>query len=69
MRIINARLRKQTSLFTVEMNDGVFTYITEQSEKIQSQYPSDQDADGKLLSVPFVEPHIHLDAALTAGER
>jgi cytosine deaminase len=26
------------------------------------------DAAGKLLCAPFVEPHIHLDAALTAGE-
>ena len=26
------------------------------------------DAGGKLLCAPFVEPHIHLDAALTAGE-
>ena len=26
------------------------------------------DADGNLVSPPFVEPHIHLDAAMTAGE-
>jgi len=25
-------------------------------------------ADGALLSTPFVEPHVHLDSALTAGE-
>ncbi|MEO6826196.1 MAG: cytosine deaminase [Microbacteriaceae bacterium] len=25
-------------------------------------------ADGALLSAPFVEPHVHLDATLTAGE-
>lgn len=68
MRVINARLRKQTSLFTIEMNDGVFTGINEQVGEIQAQYPSDINVDGKLLSAPFVEPHIHLDAALTAGE-
>ncbi|GGT16903.1 MULTISPECIES: cytosine deaminase [Streptomyces] len=28
----------------------------------------DVDADGGLLSAPFVEPHIHLDTALTAGD-
>nr|WP_306439612.1 amidohydrolase family protein [Streptomyces sp. BR123] len=26
------------------------------------------DADGGLLTAPFVEPHIHLDTALTAGD-
>lgn len=26
------------------------------------------DAGGSLVSAPFVEPHVHLDAALTAGE-
>lgn len=26
------------------------------------------DADGALLSPPFVEPHVHLDTALTAGQ-
>lgn len=26
------------------------------------------DADGALISAPFVEPHVHLDATLTAGE-
>jgi cytosine deaminase len=26
------------------------------------------DADGRLLTPPYVEPHVHLDSALTAGE-
>jgi cytosine/creatinine deaminase len=26
------------------------------------------DADGRLLAAPYVEPHVHLDSALTAGE-
>ncbi|WP_371261616.1 hypothetical protein [Alkalibacterium sp. 20] len=25
------------------------------------------DVEGKLVSAPFVEPHIHLDTTLTAG--
>ena len=30
--------------------------------------PNEIDAEGKLISPPFVESHIHLDSALTAGQ-
>ncbi|GGC05081.1 hypothetical protein GCM10011352_34060 [Marinobacterium zhoushanense] len=67
MQIINARLRQQASLFTVEIDNGAFSAIHEQQTELETK-GEQIDADGKLLCAPFVEPHIHLDAALTAGE-
>lgn len=67
MNIINARLRHQASLYNITVNDGVFTSISEQADTLTAQ-GDDIDAQGKLVCAPFVEPHIHLDAALTAGE-
>ncbi|RVU83558.1 cytosine deaminase [Leucothrix sargassi] len=67
MKIINARLRGKPSLYTVTCDDGRFTDISEQSETVTAP-DADIDAAGNLLCAPFVEPHIHLDAVLTAGE-
>ncbi|KEA64697.1 Cytosine deaminase [Marinobacterium lacunae] len=67
MKIINARLRQKAALHTLEIDNGVFSAITEQSAEL-SAGNGQIDAAGKLLCAPFVEPHIHLDAALTAGE-
>ncbi|MBV1786871.1 cytosine deaminase [Marinobacterium sp. D7] len=67
MQIINARLRHQSALHTLEISNGLFASITEQNMELDAQ-GKQLDAGGKLLCAPFVEPHIHLDAALTAGE-
>ena len=69
MKIINARLRQQTGLFSVEYEHGRFTAITPQESKLAFE-PNEQliDADENLLMTPLVEPHIHLDYVLTAGE-
>ena len=66
MKIINARLRHQNALYTVECKDGLFSEITQQRGLIEQE--CDIDAKQKLLCAPFVEPHIHLDAVMTAGE-
>ncbi|WP_067220760.1 cytosine deaminase [Marinomonas gallaica] len=66
MKIINARLRHQDTLFTLECEHGVFKSITPQTSVISE--PCDIDAQQKLVCAPFIEPHIHLDAVLTAGE-
>ena len=66
MKIINARLRHSDALFTIECDQGVFTHIQQQEQPLQTT--CDLDAKQKLLCAPFVEPHIHLDAVLTAGE-
>ncbi|PPC78627.1 cytosine deaminase [Pokkaliibacter plantistimulans] len=67
MKIVNARLRHRSELFTLSMDNGVFTAI-EVQPAVVSAATTDIDADGNLACAPFVEPHIHLDAALTAGE-
>lgn len=68
--IVNARLRGRDGLFTVRWADGVFSAIEPQAAPVPSPVSDSEalDAHGKLLIPPLVEPHIHLDAALTAGE-
>ncbi|GGW26460.1 cytosine deaminase [Vreelandella hamiltonii] len=67
MQIINARLRQRPGLYRLDIENGVFTAITAQDAP-QTAGEGQRDAGGKLLCAPFIEPHIHLDAALTAGE-
>ncbi|WP_413284248.1 cytosine deaminase [Vibrio sp. MA40-2] len=66
MKIINARMRHQPCLYTIECINGYFTQITQQQGV--SEEPCDIDAQQQLICAPLVEPHIHLDAVLTAGE-
>lgn len=72
-QIINARLRGRTGLFSIQWANGLITAIEPQgpapsSTKFDSTADGVLDAGGMLVIPPFVEPHIHLDAALTAGE-
>ncbi|SER44938.1 cytosine deaminase [Vreelandella subterranea] len=71
MQIINARLRQRPELYRIEVENGNFTSITAQDAPQtagEGPAPEQIDAGGKLLCAPFIEPHIHLDAALTAGD-
>ncbi|MEL0166592.1 MAG: cytosine deaminase [Pseudomonadaceae bacterium] len=65
--IINARLPGQSGLHRVDINAGRFSQISAQAETLTAT-DGELDAAGNLLLPPFVEPHIHLDAALTAGQ-
>ncbi len=67
MKIVNARLRKKEGLFSLELTAGRIAAITAQPDSIACA-PGELDAAGNLVTAPFVEPHIHLDATLTAGE-
>lgn len=67
MQIVNARLRQRPELYRLEIEDGMFTAITAQDAP-QAATEGQIDAGAKLICAPFIEPHIHLDAALTAGE-
>ncbi|ANQ16955.1 cytosine deaminase [Vibrio natriegens] len=67
MIIINASLRGKTGYYSLECEGGKFKVITAQNGVIYDGQ-ADIDAKGNLLCAPFVEPHIHLDAVLTAGE-
>lgn len=65
MLIKRAKLRGNTNLWDLVVKDGVITQIGKDLN------PTEQpviDAAGQLLLPPFVEPHVHLDTALTAGE-
>jgi len=67
MNIINATLRKTSGLFTVSCEGERISAITPQAGSIVAA-SGDIDARGQLLMAPMVEPHIHLDATLTAGD-
>ncbi|PLR30374.1 cytosine deaminase [Chimaeribacter californicus] len=67
MKLINAQLRHRNGLFTLCADQGVLTAIDAQHGALPPA-PEALDAAGQLVIPPLVEPHIHLDAALTAGE-
>ncbi|MBG9452077.1 cytosine deaminase [Cytobacillus firmus] len=65
MIIKNAKLRGREGLWNIAIQDGKIHSISqEEAEGGQETL----DAVGSLVSAPFIEPHIHLDTTLTAGE-
>jgi len=72
-KVINARLRGTTELFSLTIKDKCFTSINQQDTVLHATNQDGLqrgilDAQSQLVCAPFIEPHIHLDAALTAGE-
>ncbi|MCU1616464.1 MAG: codA2, partial [Frankiales bacterium] len=55
------------SLVDIEVDGGTFLAVRPTSHDQPAAHLV-IDANGALISAPFVEPHVHLDAALTAGE-
>ncbi|MCH8178911.1 MAG: cytosine deaminase, partial [Proteobacteria bacterium] len=68
MKIINARLRGRSGLFTIDIDAGTIRGIDLQPSPLTSEGDDVIDAGSHLVIPPLVEPHIHLDATLTAGE-
>lgn len=66
MIIKNARLEDQDHLVDIKIENGCFTKIGEAIEIEAGEEVI--DAKGWLVVPPFVEPHVHLDTTLTAGE-
>lgn len=65
MFIKNCRIRGREGIWGIEVENGKFKNISPAGEMIE---PKDAiNAGGKMLMPPFVEPHIHLDCVLTAG--
>ncbi len=60
----NARLADREKLVDLAVRAGTFAEIGP-GLKIQAQ--TEINADGHLVCPPFIDPHLHLDAALTAG--
>jgi len=67
MNILNARLRGRSGLHRIELDGARIAAITAQQAPAEAS-DGDIDAASNLVVPPFIEPHIHLDATLTAGE-
>jgi len=67
MIIKNATLRGKTGLWNIVMEDGKIASVTQASDLLSENHEI-IDAAGSLVLPPFIEPHIHLDTTLTAGE-
>ncbi|ASL26892.1 cytosine deaminase [Azotobacter chroococcum] len=67
MKIVNARLRGREGLHRIELDGARIAAIVAQPAPADAG-GDELDATGNLVVPPFVEPHIHLDATLTAGE-
>jgi cytosine deaminase len=61
----NARLKADGPLMDIGIQDGMFAAV---QEKVVVEAREVIDAGGCFVSPPFVESHVHLDAALTAGQ-
>jgi cytosine deaminase len=64
--IYNARQQGKDGLWEIEIQDGLIKNISAMEQR--SRGKEDLDAEGGLVLPPFIEPHIHLDTTLTAGE-
>lgn len=65
MLVKNAKLRGRDGLWQILIEDNQFKMISENVEGYDGEI---LDVEGNLVLPPFVEPHIHLDTTLTAGE-
>jgi cytosine deaminase len=73
LRVRRALLHEGGRLVDVHVDGGIVTRLEPSSPGTASEAPArladvELDAAGSLVRPPFVEPHLHLDATLTAGE-
>ncbi|MFN0604186.1 cytosine deaminase [Facklamia hominis] len=66
MLIKNVFIENQEKPTDIRILDGVITQIADQLEATDQEEVI--DATGKLALPPFIEPHVHLDSVLTAGQ-
>ena len=67
LRVENVKLHQQDGLFDIYVKDGIIETITA-AESDRQSVQKVIDGNGCLALPPFVDPHVHLDTALTAGE-
>ncbi|WP_099360770.1 cytosine deaminase [Fredinandcohnia onubensis] len=67
MIIKNATLRGKEGLWHLVIKEGQFEKITQELSELEANEEV-IDVGGSLVLPPFIEPHIHLDTTLTAGE-
>lgn len=65
MLIKDVKLRNKKGKYDILIEDGIIKDIAENIEKAGEEIIA---GGGKLALPPFVEPHVHLDTTLTAGE-
>lgn len=63
--LILRRCRLFNTEVDIGIQDGLITAI---SDQLSTKGQTELNIQGQLVSPPFVESHIHLDSALTAGE-
>lgn len=66
MIIKQAKLRGKDGLWNIVVQDGKISKVTQTLDEVSGHEMI--DAEGALVLPPFIEPHIHLDTTLTAGE-
>jgi cytosine/creatinine deaminase len=64
--IRHARLHRHQGLIDLAIQDGRFVRIA--ADIADATATCEVDAEGKLVSPPFVDSHVHLDAVLTVGQ-
>jgi cytosine deaminase len=62
-----ARVSRRDSPVDIGVDAGIFVWIRESDEQ-PAEAREVIETNGALVSAPFVDPHVHLDATLTAGE-
>ena len=64
--IRHAHLHRRPDLVDIAVQDGRFARIA--GELTSDSAPREIDAAGRLVSPPFIDAHVHLDAVLTVGQ-
>jgi cytosine deaminase len=64
--IRHAQLHRRSRLVDIAIQDGLFTRIA--SDLSTEEATRVIDAAGRLVTPPFIDAHIHLDAVLTVGQ-
>ncbi len=60
-----ARLRNKEGLWDIGIEGGKFKAV---ERKLSAEGTKEIDASGNLVSPPFIDPHLHLDAVLSVGD-
>lgn len=66
MLFTRARIENAESTSDIRVEDGIFSEIAPSIEPLSGEEVI--DLEGKLTLPPFIESHVHLDSALTAGQ-
>ena len=64
--IRHARLHRRDGLVDIAVKGGQFASIANDLSSDSSIH--EIDAAGRLVSPPFIDAHVHLDAVLTVGQ-